>query len=154
MSMDDTRAFVCKFVDCKACFVAYNKTEMKKEVSAQLVETWLLDDGRKLEVCEVLYSRAKTLRFLADKSLLMHGPDLYHVYFGNLLLVNIWQPMYLPNTVEMVDLTSVPETTMLLQIETEPNTMLRTKLHSLLETKYKQKIQMGAANKFKVVLDL
>ena len=145
--------FVCKIVDGKPCFVELKGTRATQSVFAHVVERWISDDKKyTFDVCEISYTKTKTLEFLAKKGDLYVGPDMYHLYLDNLLLVNIWQPMYLGATVELCDVTECPERTELLQATESVNAILRVRLHAILLKTYKQTVHLetGACERFKI----
>ncbi len=151
----DSRAFVNKFVNDQACFIAYHGTMMQNDADLKVVETWVLeDDKRELELKEVQYSQKKAAEYIykqIETPSIMHGPDMYHVYLDDVLQVALWQPMSLPECVELIDITTSGQPAQLLKVGVDA---IKRIIMELIEKKFAQKIHLkeGSSDKFKIVL--
>jgi len=136
--MEDQREYACKFVNEKACLVALNDTAIKSDVVMRSIEIWTCEDKTEFQLKEILYSKRKAASLVSAPRELMHGPDMYHVYNkNNILQASIWQPMHLPNMVELVDLT-VPgkQSTQLMLVTPDANQVLKKALMDIIIKRY------------------
>ncbi len=158
MAHVDERAYVNRFINGKACFIALNGTHMTSETSMQLVEIWDLGDKHELEVMEIHYKKAKAAQFIYDQQReprIMHGPDLYHVYLQDKLQGSIWQPMLLENSIEIVEILNGHQKTSLHKVDKNANTALKQELMDAMAKKFAQRVTLkenSTRRKFTITL--
>jgi hypothetical protein len=80
--------------------------------------------------------KTKARGFITAAPSITHGPDMYHVYLGSLLVLNVWQPMHLPETIEICDMVQIPSTYTLIKVDNNSNTSVREQLLRAVRKRY------------------
>jgi hypothetical protein len=102
----DSRAYVCKCINGTFAFIALNNTDMgDNDVSTRVVETWTFGKSQKAQLCEIVYSKKRASQYIRDfDGSVMYGPDLFNVDVDGKVEINLWQPMHMPESVELEEI--------------------------------------------------
>ncbi len=98
--------------------------------------------SEKAKLSAVNYSQARGARFIKEfNGSLMYGPDLYQVKVDDKVEINLWQPMHMPQTVEVVECASLSHFVVVcVPASANVPECLRKQMLSMIRNKYGQDV--------------